>query len=371
MPTAKLGMNPPPPAHGKCAGIVRELRDEMLAGTFAPGQRLPTRIELEQRFAASSRTVQKALDILVADGFVIADGRRGTFVAEGGPYRATYGLVLPVAPNRPGCSLYYQAIAQSFRLLLSDQTGRRLVEYTNVGGVANLEGYHRLLGDVVSHRLAGLIFAGSGYEFANTPVLTHPGLPRIAQDDKPRFPGVTVLDLDGEHYTRLLLAHLQARKRRRIALFVATCEGVFGIRGPTLVQLRRQLADLGMENRDEWVLPAPVGAQELAGNAARLLLQLPAAVRPDTVIILDDNVVAGVTAGIAAVGLPERERPEVIAHCNFPTPPPHAVPVTLLGYDMREFGRQAVACIDAVNAGQPAPAQLPPVPAMLQEDDGQ
>jgi len=360
--------NKPAPARGKCAAIVQKLRAEMLAGKLALRQRLATRTELEKRFAASSRTVQKALDRLVADGFVIADGRRGTFVAKSAPHRSAYGLVLPVVPDHPVWSLYYEAIARSFRLLFPGATERRLIEYTNASAVTNLAGYERLLGDVVGHRLAGLIFAGPGFEFANTPVLTHPGMPRIGQTQKSMVPGVTVQPLDGTHYTRLLLERLQARGRRRVALFVATREGLFGILGSHLAQLRKQLTDQGIENRDEWVLPAPVGAPELAGHAARLLLRLPAAERPDTIVILDDNVVAGVTAGIATSGLPASKRPDVIAHCNFPAPPPHAVPVTLLGYDMRVFARQAIACIEAGHAGHPAPAKLPPVPAMLQED---
>ena len=51
-------------------GIVADLRARILDRTYRPGGRLPTRTELQVSFEASSVTVQRALDRLVADGFV-------------------------------------------------------------------------------------------------------------------------------------------------------------------------------------------------------------------------------------------------------------------------------------------------------------
>ena len=44
--------------------IASALRRQIVDGTFRPGDRLPTRVELERHFTASTVTVQKALDRL-------------------------------------------------------------------------------------------------------------------------------------------------------------------------------------------------------------------------------------------------------------------------------------------------------------------
>jgi len=65
--------------------IISSLKGQMLKGRLQPGSRLPTRVELAQLFDASSITVQIALNRLAREGFVEAQGRRGTFVAAHPP----------------------------------------------------------------------------------------------------------------------------------------------------------------------------------------------------------------------------------------------------------------------------------------------
>lgn len=350
--------------YDKRSQIASELLAEMRAGLYAAGQRLPTRAALEARYQVSSITIQHALDQLRHDGFVRTAGRHGTFVAEFAPHVAHYGLVLPVTPGAGG-SLFYEAIHHSFRALLPADAGARLVVYSNVGRVTNLGEYQRLTADVLGHRLAGLVIAGPGHDFLDTPILTHPGLRRITLSDTALAPEVTTQRLDRADWTQRLVQRLTTLGRRRVALFLATRLTILDRQWD---HLRRQLVAAGMELRDEWILPAPLGARELARNTALLLLRQPADARPDAIVILDDNVVAGITDGIACAGLPLAAQPAVIAQCNFPCPPPHAVPVTWLGYDFRQFARQALTCIDACTAGQPPPPSLPPLPAVEQED---
>lgn len=56
------------------------LTSEILDGTFAPGERLPTEPALMKRFGVSRHTVRQALSNLEARGVVRAEQGRGTFV---------------------------------------------------------------------------------------------------------------------------------------------------------------------------------------------------------------------------------------------------------------------------------------------------
>lgn len=62
--------------------IADALREDIGAGRFAPGARLPTEAELAERFAANRHTVRRALGHLIAEGRVRARRGSGTFVTD-------------------------------------------------------------------------------------------------------------------------------------------------------------------------------------------------------------------------------------------------------------------------------------------------
>lgn len=62
--------------------IRSEIEARILSGDLAPGARLPTEMELMQRFACSRMTVNKALSALVAAGLIERRKRAGSFVSR-------------------------------------------------------------------------------------------------------------------------------------------------------------------------------------------------------------------------------------------------------------------------------------------------
>ena len=83
--------------------ILREMRQRIVDGVYRPSDRLPTRAELVGEFATTPVTVQRVFDVLASDGFIVAQGRRGTFVCDRPPHLTHYGLVFPYRdrPERP------------------------------------------------------------------------------------------------------------------------------------------------------------------------------------------------------------------------------------------------------------------------------
>jgi DNA-binding FadR family transcriptional regulator len=60
--------------------IAADLRDMIRRGDVAPGARLPTARELEQRYGVANMTVQNAIRVLKAENLVYTVHGRGTFV---------------------------------------------------------------------------------------------------------------------------------------------------------------------------------------------------------------------------------------------------------------------------------------------------
>lgn len=69
----------PPPAY---QALRQRLRDEIAAGAYRDGARLPTESELVDRFGLSRQTVRRAFQDLVSEGAVYRVPGRGTFANE-------------------------------------------------------------------------------------------------------------------------------------------------------------------------------------------------------------------------------------------------------------------------------------------------
>ncbi len=57
---------------------------------------------------------------------------------------------------------------------------------------------------------------------------------------------------------------------------------------------------------------------------------------------------AEATRGLAAAGVAPGKDLDVIAHCNYPWPPSVSLPVTWLGFDVKEIVAKCVELIDRV-----------------------
>lgn len=64
------------------AQVANALRDEIKAGTYKPGDQLPSEAQLRERFKVSGNTVRAAIVQLRAEGLVTSHQGRGVFVEE-------------------------------------------------------------------------------------------------------------------------------------------------------------------------------------------------------------------------------------------------------------------------------------------------
>ena len=76
--------------------VYLRIRTAILSGDLRPGDRLPSTRLLAVQLPASRATVQTAYDMLIAEGYLVAHGAKGTLVAPTVP--APPGRALPAAP---------------------------------------------------------------------------------------------------------------------------------------------------------------------------------------------------------------------------------------------------------------------------------
>lgn len=320
--------------------ILEALRGEILDGTFAPGQRLPTRSDLVTRFDASSVTVQRTLDTLIADGFVQPRGRSGTFVVDHPPHLFHYGLVMPRAlAQREQWPHFWRALVDEAKHLFGAGP-RSLSVYYGIEA-RDERFYPKLLRDVQARRLAGLIFVHNPTFLINSPVLDQTGLPRVSVGAGTGGVVSSIVRLDSQRIFDLALERFASMGRTRIALL--TVPGIEPAhREHFLAEIRR----LGLSTRPEWLQAAVIDYPYWAEHLTRLLFRQGQDQMPDALLITDDNLVGPATAGLKALGIRTPTDVEVIAHANFPWPTASALPITRIGFDANQLLHLAVADLD-------------------------
>jgi GntR family transcriptional regulator len=74
--------------------LYKQIKDsiiqQLIAGDWRPGDKLPSEFDLAARYGVSQGTVRKALDELTAQNLLVRQQGRGTFVATHNPHRALF-----------------------------------------------------------------------------------------------------------------------------------------------------------------------------------------------------------------------------------------------------------------------------------------
>ena len=270
----------------------------IFAQHLAPGDRLPLRTAIEREFNAAPNTVQRAMARLAREGFITARGKRGTFVAPRPPHLHRIGLVWSSDPTPKGGRVQdrFSPFLYQESLKLSKGAAFDLVHYMGVDGHTDREGARRLLHDVQSQVLAGLVFDAPTalYRSPFYEILDTPHLPCVLLNHDFNHRRAIHVAMSPLEVIDRALDHLQAQGGRRVALLTA------GTSAEWSEHFTRGVAARGLETRPFWIQGVPPGAAPCARNSMHLLMRATDA--PDSLVITDDSLVEHATAGLADGG---------------------------------------------------------------------
>lgn len=324
--------------------IANSLREHIVSGKWAPGQRVPTRRELCRRLDCSPITMQQAMDILAAEGFVVSRVRNGTVVSDAPPHLADIAVVF--SRQHEG-NRFFAALAGEAQRPRDDALRTRCWDEIDEH-IDNLD--RQALADDVEHqRLAGIFFASNPFFLEGSPILLRPGMPRVAIMGRPatppHWPAMGCVTL-APRFADRAIEHLCARGCRRIAV----------IETPRGTGRERWEAALARHGRqlEPWAYQTPSRDQpEAARWLTRLLFRDGQSAPPDGLVIGEDNLVEAVTGGLADSATAAEPELPVVAHCNYPLLPTASHPVTWLGFDARRVFAAGIDLLQEIAAGTP------------------
>lgn len=332
--------------------IVEHLRGQIVKGELKPGDRLPTRLDIEERFMVSSLTVQRAFDRLIDDGFITASGRKGTFVSENPPHLHQYAITFPHSRGDSEWVRFWSVldtVARSY-----ERSGKcRITPYEGINKVRTGEDFDALSEAVNARRLAGIIFATNPFVIEGTPILDLPGIPRVAMMGRAEHKGVATITFEPKEFLERAVEFLVKKGRKRIAFLL-------------VANYTRDPGDSVREVLKEHNLPFnPIWAQMCMQSEARWVQNLTLAImqgksgeRPDGLVIVDDNLTEHACAGLLQAGLQVPRDLDVVAHCNFPSPVPGILPITRLGYDIHQLLDECIGVLERQRLGETSPEPL-------------
>jgi len=216
--------------------ISEDLRSRIASGELSPGLLLPGRRALAQRYGAALPTVERAVAALLADGWLRAESRRGTFVADDPPQRRRsrhrfagkfLGVIATLHRRDEGAEnhrLWADTITRGIESVATDEAiGVRFADRWRADGTlvplgAMLEVFRR-------EGVAAVALVGDTEPVERTvPVLQASGLPFVFAGAGLAASGTHTVQCDGRAAGGMAAAHLLGLGCRRIhflAPFVA------------------------------------------------------------------------------------------------------------------------------------------------------
>lgn len=334
--------------------IERELRQRIRELTYPPGTRMPSRRQLQEELGGSPMTMQEAFDQLAAQGYIEPHGRLGTFVAKRLPEASIIALVFQEELDGSHWNRFWSALHRVAACWTppAGATASTFRSYHLPGGHLEGTSYQRLCTDLDDGALAGILFVcppaaedGSSLFTARIPRVCIGGR---AIDNHPY--ATSPIHLSDQPVFDTLFRRFRAAGRNRIAGIAAHPE--------TLERMCTMAVGLGFEARPEWwhFLPTDPFGAAAARRIVHLLGTLPPRLRPDCLLITDDNLVPPATSGILDAQWARADL-EVAAHANFPLVTRAAVPCLRYGLDAGNVLNAAAIEIARLNAGA-APQRL-------------
>lgn len=293
--------------------IVHYFKQRIGNGGFAPCSPLPVRKELLRVCEASNVTVQRALNILIEEGFIRSRGSRGLEVAAHPPCTCRFGVILPPDHGRGEPNYDTRLLSFSDAAKKLEKSGISFEFYT-ISPFLDGEDEKRLFSDLKASRIAGAIALTSLPEQLIRPLEGFPLV--LMQQFRPELFHAVYLNYDYVKWTKLALGRMKEAGAKKTALLLP-------------LELNRDFVEAIYRLADEsGIVPDPdrhlVGISHSPRGSlwtkplVRLLFASPGDT-PDGLIIQNENVLPYVLEVLEELGLRPGRDIRVCCHCNLPS----------------------------------------------------
>lgn len=320
----------------KYTAVIDDIRRQILHGRWQPRHRIPTRDALISQYNTSRATIQKAMDELLREGFICANGKGGTFVTDTPPNLTSIAVVFPASGSESGSwdALWSGFVGQ--KRYFEERFARTFVFYHLELGDVECPELRRLRDDAAGGKLAGIIMPFPPPEIMLAELRPYQ-VPLAAITRERQHEGLNTVWVDYDSFFRQSLEYLQSRNCKTAALIVND-------RLPLdyIDNFVRMAAEYGILVPENLIQAGGLDnfAQPWITRMTRLMMQN----RPDGLVVANENMIDAVINGLQQENLTVGRDISLAVHTNFPAQRPN-------GYDMQRIGFNIRSMLDAcINA---------------------
>lgn len=321
--------------------IIEGLRQNIEAGRYRNGARLPSEAELMRRFGVSRMTVVKAMQHLQQEGVLVRRAGSGTYASDGGMnQKPVFGLIIPDL----GRTEIFEPICQGMSAS-PNASGHSLSWGHSAAGENKEDEAEHLCEQYIEQRVTGVFFApvefGPRREQVNRRVLKalrSARIPVVLLDrcvlDYPARSDYDIVGLDNRRAGYVMTDHLIRQGAKRVGFFAL--EGSAETVDDRIVGYREAMYTSGMPVDPEMVLRGdPTDAATLSSRIAEKKI--------DALLCANDLTAAHVMRTLLGLGLriPNDIRIAGIDDVRYAELLP--VPLTTLHQPCGDIGATAIA----------------------------
>lgn len=281
---------------------------------------MPSREQLASNLRVSLRSLQGAVDELVADGTLVTLASKGTRVTDHPDCLQRIALLLP-PDEHPG-------LCTSLRAASDAWSGPESFS------CLNLHDLPQVVDDLSSYRYRGIILLDEviGYSTAMQERLQSLPLVVIGYLSE-AFPRV---HLDLYASISWSLRQLAAEGFQRIAVISHARQS-----NQLQNRLRQWVKMLNLPYDPRLWLEISINSSHTSANLMPLLWSLPADERPQAILITDDHLVPAVTKALKSC-IQQEPLPHIMAHANYPRMSRSALPAQRYGFYAADILKHAI-----------------------------
>lgn len=330
----------------KCNDMVDTLRKQILSGAWKPSHRLPTRDELLEQYGASRGTLQKAIDQLTQEGFIVSCGKSGTFVAAAPPNLNTIAIVFPADGSRSQAwdAMWSRFVAQ--KSFFEKRFGRKLSFYYLEQEKPVCDEYRQLVEDAANGRLAGVIFPYTPAVNLVADLARHQ-VKIVGITGQTDIPGLIPVWLDYGSFLAKSLDFMAEKHRRRVAMLT-------NVQLPLdyLDDFKREAGKRQIATDDLWI--QGTGLDSFSSfwtvKLVRLMMRGDPDERPDGLIVANENLLDLALEALHREKLVPGHDLDLASQVNFPSERNGYHAIERVGFDIRSMVECCLAALAADKA---------------------
>lgn len=340
--------------------LVNHFRALIHSERLRPGSRLPSELDLAERYAISRGTVRQAMNVLVNEGLVERVAGKGTFVrGTDSAAAALIGVILPSVRDTLAIDILggveQTAKQHDYHVIFAQTEEQPEQQASDIRRMRE-------------QRVAGLIL------FPLTNLSHDPAVEDVVNDGIPvvlvdrYFPGLAtdVVAVDNLGGGYLATRHLIELGHRRIGFVAAASMHTTSIRD-RFEGYRRALAEHGLAYNARQLLYYPLEA-----NPDDLAAYLRALERPSALFVSNDFTAMRVMRMAAELGIGVPENLALVGFDNIREAGELGIPLTTIAQSGRQIGKRACELLIArvENPGKPYQHEFLPVELIVRRSSG-